>query len=199
MKMGDLDKVLDEITDMDVKEKKSSAHDDVAKGSWNINDVKTKESSRQYPSSFEDSTASIVSDEIVDDDGCSGPSEALAQMQQELKEAEERQKKEAAEAAATASTASLLVQATDDKVVTATIFKPTPESPIGISMKTSNGVTRIVSVSETGLLKDSDLRSGLQMVEINGVEVKNAKHARYLIQACQDKVTIVTYDLSIEV
>ena len=103
-----------------------------------------------------------------------------------------------AAAAATTSTAPPPVQARDDKVVTATIFKPTQDSPIGISMKTSKGITRIVSVSETGLLKDSDLRSGLQIVKINGVEVKNAKHARYLIQACQDKVTVLAYDLSIE-
>jgi C-terminal processing protease CtpA/Prc len=197
MKMGDLDKVLDEITDLEVK-KKPSDNEDVD-GSWNINDIARKGNGRRFQSPFEDSTASIVSDEVVDDDG-DEPSEALALMQQELREAEERQQQEvAASKAAGATSSTTTTMLTTDKVVTAIAIKPTPESTIGISMKTTKGVTRIVNVSEAGLLKDSDLRPGLQIVSINGVDVKNAKHARALIQACRETVTLVTFDLSVEV
>ena len=116
-------------------------------------------------------------------------------MQEELREAEEMQHQENQ---ASQNTRIPPTQGPENEV-SVTVKKPTPDTPIGISMKTSKGVTRIVGILENGLLKNTKLRGGLEIVQINGVGVKNAKHARILIQAANDTVTIEARDLSVEV
>jgi len=148
------------------------------------------EGSKPLPSSaFEDSTTSMVSDtEVINDDG--QPNGALAEMQEELRAAEQQQQEQAHENTESKS---------KNRVVSVVVTKPSTDSPIGISMKTSKGVTRIVAINESGLLKDTNLRAGLALDTINGVKIKSAKHARSLIQACTKKVKIVAHDPSIEV
>ena len=80
--------------------------------------------------------------------------------------------------------------------ITATVIKPSPTNPIGLSMKTTNGVTRIVGIVEGGLVAQSSLQIGYELITINDVLVRNAKHARLLIQQAHDKVTIVTQQFS---
>ena len=69
-----------------------------------------------------------------------------------------------------------------ETTVVATATKPSPTSPVGISMKTSKRITRIVGISENGLLANSNLRVGQIIVQVNDITIKNAKHARYIIQ-----------------
>ena len=76
--------------------------------------------------------------------------------------------------------------------VSATVIKPLPTSTLGISMKTIGGITRIVGIDENGLLASSNLRPGLEMVRVNDTYIKNAKHARLLIQRATDKVSLET-------
>jgi hypothetical protein len=79
---------------------------------------------------------------------------------------------------------------TVETTITATVTKATPTTSIGISMKTTKGVTRIVEISPTGLLKDTSLRSGFEMLRVNGADGINAKHFKNLIRAALFEVTI---------
>jgi C-terminal processing protease CtpA/Prc len=170
MRMGDIDKQLDEINEIEKKSNDSSPQKDTRA----LDD-------QMLAAQFEDSRTSIVSDVVLDDDD-----EALEDLQGELKEFEAMQK-EAALAASPNNPPS-----TQMDTVSATVLKTSPTSPIGISMKTVQGVTRIVSIAENGLLASTALKPGFIIHEINGVNIKNAKHARYMIENAPEKVTIVT-------
>jgi hypothetical protein len=175
MKMGDIEKILEEINN---EEKRST-------------DKEKKSSDDEYdeydnPTRFQDSCLSVISDtEVITDDA---PDGFLAKMQEELREADEQQEK-----------GRYPIITDNGKEVSVTVKKSTKESPVGISMKTSKGVTRIVTIVEGGLLMNTPLRGGLRLMEINGVGVQNAKHARQLIQEAESIVTITAHDLSVEV
>mmetsp|Transcript_12601 Transcript_12601/g.34711 ORF Transcript_12601/g.34711 Transcript_12601/m.34711 type:complete len:237 (-) Transcript_12601:167-877(-) len=77
-------------------------------------------------------------------------------------------------------------------LVTVSVKKPSKEATVGISMKTVKGVTRITAIRHNGLLKDTDLKRGYEILQVNNVPVKNARHARFLIQETPSVVTIKT-------
>ena len=148
-------------------------------------------------STFDDSRFSVFSDFELDGDD-------LASLQGELAAFEKMEitTKAANNAASTAEVNGTSNGTTNEQqspkkkriveeTISAMIRKPTPESPIGISMKTVKRITRIVAIAEDGLLADTKLKPGLELIEINGVVIRNAKHARYLIQNSKDELTLV--------
>jgi hypothetical protein len=193
MKMGDIDKVLDEINRIDDKPERSGSEQ---KGDCNVISnqdavANPADNSRAYSGS--NGPKDIVFDTDDDDEELADLSEVdLAQMQAELKQAdddgEKQQRKQQSPPPPTTNLG---------KIVTVIVTKPTPESPLGISMKTSKGITWIVGIADTGLLKGSDLRGGLTMriQTVNGTPIKNARHARSLIQGSQKKVKIVAQEV----
>lgn len=88
------------------------------------------------------------------------------------------------------ATPAALLAGKPHKKVIATCVKPEPTSKVGISMKTSKGVTTIVSINPDGLMHGSTLREGHKLVKVNGIEVKNARHARVIIQSAASKVVV---------
>ena len=204
MKMGDLDKVLDEIHQLDEEKPESS---DVKQAAANLDKESENKgvslSAHDSPAAVIHSIAATDDDDHDDDDDdyiAGMSSDALAQMQAELKQVEEaeREMQEQQKQAPPPPPLSVLHQQTlMGKTVSAIATKPTPDSSIGISMKTSKGLTWIVGVSENGLLKDSDLRGEMTMLlkSINGVPIKNARHARTLIVGSQRKVKIVAQEV----
>lgn len=134
-------------------------------------------------STFDDSRFSVFSDFELDGDD-------LVSLQGELAALEtldENVKTATATGISDKNGKARVVEAT----VSETITKPTPESPIGISMKTVKRITRIVAIAEDGLLADTNLRPGLELVSINGITIRNAKHARYLIQNSKKELTLI--------
>ena len=93
-------------------------------------------------------------------------------------------------ATAAVATPSALVGGKPHKKIIATCVKPEPTSKVGISMKTSKGVTVIVSINSEGLMYNSTLMPGHKLVKVNGIEVKNARHARVIIQSAASKVVV---------
>ena len=81
---------------------------------------------------------------------------------------------------------------TTTTTVTATIFKPTPDASIGISMKTSKGITLIIKITPGGLMSNTCvfLQVGMRIVSINDKLIRNARHARELIQMSRMEVSI---------
>ena len=171
---------------------------------------RTKSSTAVAEPSYDESCASVFSDGDVYGDGGGNN---VAGLQGELMAADEadRQAKEerlkAAEMRKQCIESRTKVYGTWEesldgqegkkvkKSITITLTKPTKESALGISMKTSKGVTRIVSISDEGLLAGSGLKPMYELKEVNGEELKNARHARSLIQAATDEVKIVAvYD-----
>jgi hypothetical protein len=69
-------------------------------------------------------------------------------------------------------------------------IKPEPTAKVGISMKTSKGHTLIVAVTADGLLAGKGLKEGHKLIKVNGIDVKNARHARVLIQSAATKVSV---------
>jgi hypothetical protein len=192
MRMGEIDKELAEITELENES--------------NETEQPENKSPQKVKISFEDLGASNASDfdfENDDDDG------ALASLQGELEEfeaLEEHAKEERAMAKEepmtieepTTKEEPMAIARTVESTISATVLKPSPTTPVGISMKTSKGVTMIVSISEKGLLPNTSLQAGYEIVQINGVNVKNAKHARYIIQNAPEKVTFVTQPIHYE-
>jgi hypothetical protein len=169
MRMGEIDKQLAEIADSDKP--------------------KTSEEKNVVPNAlpepdFLDSTASFVSDEYLDDEDAGS---GLAEMQRELQEFEALEASAKTELALTPEKAGRKVE----KRITVALLKPSQTSSVGISMKTSKGVTKIVAIAQQGLCASTDLKTGLELLEINGVSIKNAKHARHMIQNAPKNVLIV--------
>jgi predicted metalloprotease with PDZ domain len=162
MKMGDLDRVLDEISQIDTNGQKSTTN---------------------------------FSDDVVDIDDSEVGSVALVQMQRELLLAEQRTEESPRrnrEGNLPPSTSRFVMETAEKgKLVTAVAVKPSQDCLLGIRMKKSNGVTMIVNIRDTGLLNDSDLRPGMELVSINDEPIKNAKHAKGLIQGSSARVKIV--------
>jgi hypothetical protein len=214
MRMGDIDKVLAEITEQEEKPRKSVLGSSIDGETPEETDNHHKENEEDNGSakgllpslSYDDSTASIISDtDVYADDYGSG----VADLQGELREFEESQRQATAEVVAARTAVQARQQesvssqvATETKVrtyrrsVSATVKKPTPTSVVGISMKSSKGVTRIISILETGLLVGTELDAGMELIEVNGVTVTSARHARALIQSAPDKVSIVAHEIS---
>ncbi|KAL3936274.1 MAG: hypothetical protein SGARI_002628 [Bacillariaceae sp.] len=222
MKMGDIDKVLDEIHQLD---------DGKPEGSGCLMDEMTanyeKENSNDIVVSTKDGASALKDtntftdggfddnrdDDDNDEDDIAGMSDdAFAQMQAELKQVEEterekqqqqqlqekQQRQQQVQAPPPPPPLSTPPQPTMfGATVTAIAIKPTFDSSIGISMKTSKGLTWIVGVSENGLLKDSQLKGEMTMLlkSINGVPVKNARHGRSVIQGAHRKVKIVAQEI----
>jgi hypothetical protein len=198
MRMGDIDKVLDEIHQMDDDHGHGESCNETEHGGTgptkeydddeDKRNVITKHGDSNGPATCADEVHDdeVHDDEDEDDDDFSGLSaDALAQMQAELKQADDEQQQQSS------TTTSVL-----GEMVTVVVIKPTQESPLGISMKTSKGITWIVGISDTGLLKDSKLVVGTMiLVSVNGVPIKNARHARSLIQASNRTVKLVAQEV----
>lgn len=212
IRMGDIDKVLAEITDMEEQPRKSAIGGNMKKGETlednDPNVIEIKESVQTL--SYDDSTASVISDtDIYADDYGSG----VANLQGELKEIENSHRQAAAFAVQAEAACAVDEEREQDNIVphlvslpkeqtfrqsvSVSIVKPTPDSAVGISMKSSKGVTRIVSILDKGLLVDTALDAGMELVEVNGISVTSARHARFLIQAAVDNVTFVARRVSI--
>jgi hypothetical protein len=233
-KMGDIDKVLSEINEIDTSKPTATAA--TTSGSRNKNktdkgnvgsggnaDSTKKSGFSDSPStaatlespvaatvaaSYDESATSLFSDgDVYVDDGAD-----ILDLQGELKAAEEseRQAKEERMKAAELKRQCIAnrktvygtwVEGTTDeagggeknikKSITVAVNKPSKDSSVGISMKTSKGITRIVAISDDGLLAGSGLEEKQQLVEVNGVAIKNARHARQLIQTATEEVKMV--------
>lgn len=215
IKMGDLDKVLEEISQMDGRDQKQATHnlsegevDPPHKIENTSTDIETGEKTKSIGDkdtdggltqpSFNDSMGPDYSDdEIIDDSGVGN--EGLAQMQAELLQAEKddiekQQQRQERNPLLSAPGSTVQDRVEKEELVAAIAVKPTQECPVGMSMKTSKGVTTIVGILDTGLLKDSRLRAGMELIQVNGVQIKNAKHARHLIQASAKRVKILAVD-----
>ncbi|KAG7355535.1 hypothetical protein IV203_000221 [Nitzschia inconspicua] len=210
-KMDDtIDVVLDEILHMDGNNKKptSPSNRDLLytkdRPEEQLTDPKKRSSETEdadeshgliHHASLYDSMSSQFSndDEIINDSGTYDS--ALAKMQAELLEADlynAEQDHERSQEGGTVSPTPEIV--TKKRMVTVIVKKPSQDSPIGISMKTSKGCTTIVGILETGLLSNSELKPGMELIRVNGVPIQNAKHARHLIQGSSSKVKLVAMD-----
>lgn len=76
---------------------------------------------------------------------------------------------------------------------TVTIFKPTPHTSVGISMIISKGITLIIKVTPGGLTSNTHLQVGMQIVSIIDMFIRNARHARELIQTSRIEVSITCF------
>ena len=209
MKMGEIDDVLAEITAEPSNEEGETkgGEDNSAKGKEGNEEPKEdvfKETDKSAPVASKEegggdenvlpsptkaadssgTSADLVTDDDEDDSEYDSDKESggLTDLQGELKQFEEMDRYQAD---AVIRAASVNINAKD---VTVNIIKKSPTSPVGLSMKTSQRITRIVAISEQGLLFNTKLRVGQILVKINGISIKNAKHARYVIQNAPDKV-----------
>ena len=219
-KMGDIDKVLNEISEIDSGMQKTPAGSSRAGGSNNNNknaaskavdkNVPPKSSAAVVESSYDDSSVSLFSDGDVYGDG---GGDDVADLKGELMAADEadRQAKEERLRLAELKKQCILNrttvhgtweetpdggeeqgrQTTQKKSIIVTLIKPFKDCPLGISMKTSKRITRIVSISDDGLLAGSGLKAGFQLKQVNGETFTNARHARTLIQNASDEVKIM--------
>mmetsp|Transcript_111475 Transcript_111475/g.322278 ORF Transcript_111475/g.322278 Transcript_111475/m.322278 type:complete len:196 (-) Transcript_111475:209-796(-) len=173
-RMGEIDKAIDDIKQVD---KVSSTGDGL--------------SPEDEPPSVQRNTfnsGNIVRDVVLggsdDDDDDFGEDEdgdaGLADLQQEMKNFDAEQ---------------IQNQAGSDSII-ATCSKKLG-SPIGISMKTSKGVTKIVAINPSGLLAGSQLRPDLKLQSVNGISVKNAKHAKFLIDSVAGSLTLVAKEMPV--
>jgi hypothetical protein len=189
MKMDDIDKELADIAAVD--NKTDSA------------DVTASRSSDPDPADYADSRHVLVSnydsdrnlDNLVEDSTHMGLDELKEELEafQAAAAAEDESRK--VQIAPEQSPSSQPIKSSSnvrsvDTNITATVTKLTPTTSVGIAMKTTKGVTRIVQISPTGLLKDSSLRSGFEMLRVNGTDGKNAKHFKNLISEALFEVTI---------
>ena len=181
LKMGVIDKELAEISRMEEKANSPEREKPMAP----YEEEKDGDPNRL----FDVSTVSQVSDIDFDDDTGN-----LASLQGELEEFEklefeklEAQARKEREMRMTPTTGENPEIARLQGHVSVTVVKPNPSSPIGLSMKTVKGITRIVNISESGLLANSDLQVGLRLIEVNDIRIKNAKHARCIIQTSPKK------------
>lgn len=133
-----------------------------------------------------DDAAAAIEDVVIDDDGDDDDDfdadAGLEDMQKEMKEFEAQQVQQEQ-----APTAKPFVSET----ISASCIKPSQSSAIGISMKTSKGVTLILAVNPKGLLAKSSLRPGMQLLQVNGVNIKNAKYAKSIIDSHHGTITLV--------
>jgi hypothetical protein len=164
-RMGDIDKAIEDINDLEkaAVKKSENAH---------INGSLTEEVANEV----EDVVVDGAEDDDDDDDD--DVDAGLADLQKEIKMVEELQE-----------------QSFVEEIFTVSCVKPTPESAIGVSMKSSKGVTRIVSVNPLGLLANSELRPNMRLASVNGIEVKNAMHAKHLINIHPTVVVLVVKTL----
>eukprot|EP00529_Nitzschia_sp_RCC80_P027649 CAMPEP_0113482860 /NCGR_PEP_ID=MMETSP0014_2-20120614/23137_1 /TAXON_ID=2857 /ORGANISM="Nitzschia sp." /LENGTH=258 /DNA_ID=CAMNT_0000376391 /DNA_START=147 /DNA_END=923 /DNA_ORIENTATION=+ /assembly_acc=CAM_ASM_000159 len=221
-KMGDIDKVLNEISEIDSGKQDTSAggsgtantaggSDKNSKNSAGNGDknVLPKSSAAVVESSYDDSSVSLFSDGDVygdggDDDVADLKGELMAADEADRQAKEERlklaelKKQCIADRTAVYGTWEETVDGKEEqgktvqkKSITVTLTKPSKDSPLGISMKTSKSITRIVSISDEGLLAGSGLKPGFQLKQVNGETLKNARHARHLIQNAPDEVKII--------
>ena len=153
-RMGDIDKAIEDIHDLEKKRENVQVNGTPANGH------EFSDTPGETAAEVED--VALVCEDEDDDDDCDAEA-GLADMQKEMQLVEEQE------------------HSFVEEIITVSCTKPTPESAIGISMKSSRGVTRIVGVNPEGLLADSKLRADLQLVSVNGMPVKNGKHAKYLI------------------
>lgn len=218
MKMGDIEKVLAELsTELDDTPKSSSTSsrgdddnkkrtgDTAVRAASNDNIVAVGAATTATAASYEESATSLLSDgDVYADD----TNTAVSDMQKELAAFDELERQAKAEREAAAkkrqeciaarTTTRGTVEGSDKTSITVTVTKPDKSSPLGMSMKTSKGVTRIVSIMEHGLLAGSGLQEANELVEINGTAIKNAKHARHIIQAAPTDVKIVVHFVEVE-
>jgi len=222
-KMGDIDKVLNEISEIDSGKQDTSAGGpgtaNTTRGSEknNINsdagnvdqNLVPKSSAAVVESSYDDSSVSLFSDGDVygdggDDDVADLKGELMAADEADRQAKEERlklaelKKQCIANRTAVYGTWEESVHGKEEqgttiqkKSITVTLTKPSKDSPLGISMKTSKSITRIVSISDEGLLAGSGLKPGFQLKQVNGETLKNARNARHLIQTAPDEVKIL--------
>jgi len=171
MRMNEIDKEIEAIAEVDkgTPEKEGSSNGSPKKNFYD----NPKEASVEV----ED----IVLDESDDDDGDAG----LEDLQKEMKEFEAQQVKHEQAPVTKFRT----------ETISASCVKPKQSSPVGISMKTSKGITKLVAINPKGLLAQSKLRPGMQLLQVNGVKIKNAKYAKTVIESLHGTITLVAATL----
>lgn len=213
-KMGDIDKVLSEISEIDTRKTTFTNSSTAISCKTASATDGTTSSSAAVIVSYDESSASLFSDGDVNGYGC----EDVTDLQGELMAADETERQAKDERMKLAEMKKQCIKnrttthgtwedpsGGDDeekavmKSITVALTKPSKEWQLGLSMKTSNGITRIVSISDDGLLVGSGLEPKQQLVEVNGVVLKNARHARHVIQSSPDEVTIVALHIGEEI
>lgn len=156
-KMGDIDKAIEDIHELDKAGKNgetSSGERTQAKGS----------NFYETPGEAGTDVIDIVvsGDDDFDEDGDVDGVAGLADLQKEMQQ---------------------LDKSFEEKIVKVSCVKPVLDAALGISMKTSKGITRIVGINSSGLLANSELKPAMQLLSVNGASIKNAKHAKFLIDS----------------
>mmetsp|Transcript_29 Transcript_29/g.84 ORF Transcript_29/g.84 Transcript_29/m.84 type:complete len:214 (+) Transcript_29:537-1178(+) len=188
-RMNDIDKQLDEIVDDGGRDRLNQSKDSDDSTDDDVHGEVYSSTSPQVISGGTNNT-SFIDDSDDDEESERDYDLALDDLQSELNEISVAAA--AAMAESPSKTSSERPEAAIDTIVTATIRKPTKESTVGISMKTVRGVTRITGIKSDGLLAATSLKPGYEILVINNVKVKNAKHARHLIQEASSGVVIST-------
>jgi hypothetical protein len=179
MRMGEIDDVLAEIAGSEeTKHEKEKEQEEVEGEEESPVKEDTITILPPVDTSYDD-VEDDCDDDVDSDDG------GLTDLQGELRQFEEMDKTHQLDAVLGEESTKLV-----ETPVMATVHKPAPTSPLGISMKTSKGITTIVALAESGLLAKTDLRVGHILVKINSIYIKNAKHARYIIQNAAGKVCL---------
>jgi hypothetical protein len=203
LRMGDIDKELDEIALISNGNGNSNNHaKKVVDDDYDYdNDYDNDNDEHQRPKDNVHSLELSAGDGLEfsdreDDDGL----DDLTKELQHLDEAACTEKEQASAAAVVESSPAPVSTTTttsentiDTTTTTATILKPTPTSSVGISMKTSQGKTRIIAFSPGGLLSNmatNVLQVGMEIISINDTPIRNARQARQLIVSSPIEVSI---------
>jgi hypothetical protein len=198
MRMGDLDKELDEIAIMsngntgNTKKVDDNDDDDDNEKPKEVPSPKHSEMSADDGLVFSDGE-----DEDDDDDGLDDLTKELQHLDAAaVEEKEERVKNSPKKATSVvaipeSSPAPPFNPTTTTSSITVTIYKPTPTSPVGISMKTTKGKTIIVAFAPGGICANhATLKVGMQIQKINHMPIRSARDTRELIRACRSEVHI---------
>jgi hypothetical protein len=195
MRMGDLDMELDEIATVSNGKngnKNKVADDGKVEDDYDEDNDDDDATPKEMPV-VDALEFSDGEDEDDDDDGLDDLTKELQQMDAaHAASCEEKEEMVAATAVVAADTVAAAPESSKATMMTmtATVVKPTPDSSIGLSMKTSKGMTVIIKMNPDGIVSQTNLQVGMKIIRINDTPIRNARHARELIQASPTEVII---------
>jgi C-terminal processing protease CtpA/Prc len=172
-KMGDIDKALEDIHDIENEAKRRGEKAQDGSPTKGSNFYETPEEAAKR---FEDVAVDTDDDDYNEDDDDDDVDAGLEDLQKEIQTVEEQ-------------------ESFVEETFTVCCVKPTPATPIGVSMKSSKGVTRIIGVNPSGLVAKAHLQPNVRLVSVNGEAVKNAKHAKFLIGRQEADVVLLVKTL----
>ena len=193
MRMGDLDKELDEIAMVGIHGDKATTttNKDYDHNQDEVNKRPNEVVPHHHHALELSAGDGLEFSDQEDDDGLDDLTKELGKLdaaacqekQERVKDKSPEQAPPLAVATTNATTTTSTTLESTTTTVTAAIFKPSPDSSVGISMKTSKGMTMIIKITPGGLASNNtELQVGMQIVSIDDTPIRNARHARELIQ-----------------